>query len=91
MRVSLDPEDKAYVKNATHMDAYCNGELISDCRIVDEEQGYIIYNKRNANGHLVCVKGVVQRFRIEGKVVLAGMPYNRTSQIHYQDLPSNRS
>lgn len=91
MRVSLEPTDKGYVPNATHIDAYVDNQLISDCITVDEEQGYVIARIRNPNGSYKVIKGIIQLHKLKGKVMLAGMPYKRQTQLHYQDLPSNRS
>lgn len=77
MRVSLEPTDPAYVPNATHIDAYVNNELITGCRTVDEEEGYVLVGKKLK--------------KLKGKVMLAGMPYKKQTQTSFQDMPSYRS
>lgn len=80
MRVSLDPNDPNYIKNATHIDAYVNKQLIFDCITVDEEKGYVIRKRRHAGGQLHTIGGIVQTQRLEGRVMLAGFPYSKRAQ-----------
>lgn len=77
MRVSLELGDPDFVPNATHIDAYVDNMLVSNCRTVDEEGGYVLVGK--------ALK------KIKGKVMLAGMPYKKQIQTAFQDMPFNRS
>lgn len=74
MKLSIDPNDPAYMDSMAHLNVMLNGKLTRDVITADEDEGYIVQYKRDRSGRKIIIDGVEQTERTDGIVEIVGLP-----------------
>jgi hypothetical protein len=70
MRVSVCKDDRGYLVNRRGVRVFLDGVAVHDCRVADEEAGYVITAARDELGNLIHDGQQIKEIKREGRVVV---------------------